>query len=334
MAGTQEARVHVNPGDAGEQQRQRTPRAGAHDAREQHRETFTKMVRLGATGELDVSNVIGDITIVRGGSTEATIVVTKVARARTVADAREFLPLVKVDINERGTRAEVRTVYPPHDGATHNRRNVNVSVHLAITAPAGTRITARSVTGNVSATEITGELALATTSGNVQVVRGGRVASVKSTSGSVGVTETASDLAIEASTVSGDVIMRQVKAPGLELSTVSGKVVMQEVQCARVEAESLSGDVEFTGSLSKEGRYEMTSHSGNVRLAVGPGAGFQVEANSWSGTVSTDLPLAVRDPERGPARGPRRKMLRGVVGDGSAIIEITTFSGDVWIGKR
>jgi len=121
----------------------------------------------------------------------------------------------------------------------------------------------------------------------------------------------------------------------MELATVSGKVVMHEVHCARVEAESLSGDVEFTGALAKGGRYEMNSHSGNVRLAVSSGIGFEFEANSWSGSVDTDLPIAVRATDKPlPTRGPRRKMLRGVVGDGSAVIDITTFSGNVWIGKR
>ena len=335
VAVAQEPRVRVNPRVPIEQERQRLPRGTVDDAREQHRETFTKVLKLGGAGELDVSNVTGDITIARSGGNDATIEVSKVARARTVAEAREFLPLVRVDITERSNRAEVRTVYPAHENGKRNRRNVNVAVHIAITAPAGTRITARSVTGNVTATEITGELALMSVSGNVQVTKGRRVSSVKSTSGFVGVADTDSDVAIEASTISGNVTMRQVKAPRLELATISGKVVMHEVHCTRIEAESLSGDVEFTGSLAKGGRYEMNSHSGNVRLAVSSGIGFEFEANSWSGNVDTDLPIAVRATDKPlPPRGPRRKMLSGVIGDGSAVIDITTFSGNVWIGKR
>ena len=316
-------------------QRQRVAVQPGRDGREEQSETFKKTVRLGGNGELDVSNIVGDITIVRGGGSEATIEVTKVARAQTVEAARELLPLVKVEINDRSNRAEVRTVYPSDDNMFRSRRNVSVSVHYMITAPAGTSVTARSTTGNLRATEIAGELSLITTSGNVQVTRARKVDSVKSTSGSIEVTETDSETPIEATTISGDVLMRQVKAPRVELSSISGKVTMQDVQSAKVEAQSLSGDVEFTGLLLKGGRYEVTSHSGNVRIAMTGGTGFEVEANSWSGRVESDLQgLARHNNEDHPGPGRHSKTLRGVVGDGNAMLEITTFSGNVWIGKK
>ena len=169
---------------------------------------------LAGSGELDISNMTGDITIVRGGGNDATIEVTKVARAQTVDEAGSCCRWSQVEINERGNRTEVRTLYPQQDNNVYrNRRNFNVAVHYMITAPAGTRLSARSLTGNLRATEITGELSLVTTSGNVQVTRARSVASVKSTSGSIEVTETDSQTPIEASTISGNITVRQVKAP-------------------------------------------------------------------------------------------------------------------------
>jgi hypothetical protein len=319
-------------------QRQRATVQPGRDGREEQSETFKKTVRLGGNGELDISNIVGDITIGRGSGSEATIEVTKVARAQTVEAARELLPLVKVEINDRSNRVEVRTVYASSDdNMFRGRRNVNVSVHYTITAPAGTSVTARSTTGNLRATEIAGELSLITTSGNVQVTRGRKVDSVKSTSGSIEVTETDSETPIEATTISGDVLMRQVKAPRVELSSISGNVTMQDVQSGKVEAQSLSGNVEFSGVLLKGGRYEVTSHSGNVRIAVTGGTGFEVEANSWSGRVESDMQGLARhnnNNEDHPGPGRHSKTLRGVVGDGSAMLEITTFSGNVWIGKK
>jgi hypothetical protein len=346
-AAARQVDVHTHVAVRTEMQQERQPparvivqqgrdRRGGPDGREEQRETFKKVVRLGSSGELDVSNMTGDITIVRGGGNDATIEVTKVARAQTVDDARELLPLVKVEINERGNRTEIRTIYPgQQENMFRNRRGFNVSVHYMITAPAGTRLTARTLTGNLRATEITGELSLVTTSGNVQVARAGSVAAVKSTSGSIEVSDTNSQSPIEASTVSGNIVMRQVKAPRVELGTVSGTVTMTDLQCGRVEADSLSGDVEYAGALMKGGRYEINSHSGNVRLTMAPGSGFEVEANSWSGKVETDLQISGnRDQEPDRRGGRRSKTLRGVVGDGSATLDITTFSGNVWIGKR
>ena len=302
-------------------------------AREEQSETFKKTVRVGSNGELDVSNIAGNIEIKRGGGNEATIEVVKVARARTIDEARELLPLVKVEINERGTRAEVRTVYPADQNIIHNRRNVNVQVHYTITAPAGTRVSARSISGSIRAAEISGDLSLISTSGNIQVVKGRRVSAAKSTSGSVAISDTDSDTAVEAGSISGEILLHRVKAPRLEVSTVSGKVVMQDVVCERIEAQSLSGEVEFGGQLMTGGRYEFNSHSGNVRVAVAGGTGFAVEANSWSGNVQSELQMT-NTAHSTSGRGPRRKELKGVVGDGSAVLEITTFSGNVYITRR
>ena len=72
------------------------------DGREEQTETLKKTVRLGSNGELDITNITGNIEIKRGGGGDATIDVVKVARARTVEEAKELLPLVKVEINERG----------------------------------------------------------------------------------------------------------------------------------------------------------------------------------------------------------------------------------------
>lgn len=346
-AGAQTPRVHVDtPSVVVQQERRPQPRVlvqgrDGRDGREEQSETFKKVVRLGSAGELDISNIAGDIVITRGGGNDATIEVTKVARGRTIEEAREMLPQVRVDINERGSRVEVRTVYPGSDqwsgqGRDRNivRRGVNVSVHYAIAAPAGTRVTAQSVSGNLRATDIAGEISLVTVSGNVHVAKGRRLASAKSISGTVEITDSDSDSRLEVNSVSGNIVMRQVKTPGLELATVSGNVTLTNVECPRLEAQSLSGDVEFSGAFSKGGRYELNSHSGNVRLVIAGGTGFEVEATSWSGNIQSDLPLSGRRQEPAEGRGRRNKTLRGVFGDGSATLEITTFSGQVVIGKR
>ena len=303
------------------------------DGRVEQSETFQKTVRIGSNGELDVSNIAGNIEIKRGGGNDAVIDVVKVSRGRTAEDARDMLPLVKVEINERGNRAEIRTQYPNDLGVFNNRRNVNVTVHYTITVPANTRVTARSISGNLRTADIAGELSLVTTSGDVQVARGKRVSAAKSTSGRVELSDVDSDMPLEAESVSGDIVAYRVKASALELTTISGKVTLQDVACARIEAHSLSGDVDFAGQFSRGGRYEFNSHSGNVKLAVGAGTGFEFEANSWSGNVESELAMTGTT-HTSANRGPRRKLLKGVVGDGSAVVEVTTFSGNVLITRR
>ena len=252
----------------------------------------TRTLRIGANGELDLNNISGDIVLTRGSGQEATIEIVKTARGQTPDDAKELLGLVQVDVVERGNRAEVRTRYPSGDEMrSRNRRNFSVSVNFNVTAPVGARVTARSISGNVSARDLRGEIALESTSGNVIIANGGRVASAKTISGNVEVSGTEIDGGLEASSVSGTVTVRKTKARRMTLSTVSGNLALEDVDCGRVELQAVSGDVQLAGPLSAGGRYDFSSHSGNVRIIVNGDTGFELDANSFSGSIRSDLPL-------------------------------------------
>ena len=310
------ARAHVEPqrGDANTQT-----------------ERITRTLKVGSSGDLDVANIAGDITITRGGGNDVNIEIIKTARGRSDDEAREMLQLVEIDIVERANRAEVRTRYPGREQMRRDRRNFNVHVVYNITAPAGTRIRAHSISGSISAKDIKGELALESVSGNVRLANGGKIASAKSISGNVEVTETEIDGGLSATSASGNILLRRVKARQLEAGSISGSVVLDDVDCLRVEAQSVSGDVKFGGPLGRSGRYELTSHSGNVHFAVAGGAGFEIEATTFSGNVRSDIAV---DQSADPRGGRRERSIRGVVGDGSAFLDLTSFSGNVVITKR
>jgi Toastrack DUF4097 len=293
-------------------------------------ERISRTVRIGANGELDVANVAGDIVITRGAGNDAVIDIVKTGRGRSDADAKEVLQLVHVDIVERGPRIEVRARYPEGDELRrNNRRNVSVSVAINITAPAGTRVRAASISGSLSVRDIKGDVSLESVSGMVRVANGGRVSVAKSLSGDVEVTETDMDGGLEASTASGSIVLRRVKARSLDVGSISGSVVLDDVQCPRVEAQTISGDVRFGGVVSKNSRYDLKSHSGNVQVWVAGGSGFELDATSFSGSVRSEFPMA------GDAGNPRRSnALRGVYGDGSAVLDLTTFSGSIVVSKR
>jgi DUF4097 and DUF4098 domain-containing protein YvlB len=301
---------------------------GAERETETARETRT--VQLGASGQLDVQNVAGDIVVSRGSGTAATIEIVKTARARTAAEAREMLGLVNVVVNERAGRAEVRADYPQGQGRDR-RRNTSVTVAFTITAPAGTSVTAKSVSGNVSVKDLSGEVAIESVSGDVTIENASRVAAAKTVSGDVRITNAMLDSGLEASSVSGDVVLNRARATRLTLATVSGTVSAQDVDCPRVELQAVSGDVDYSGRLARGGRYELTSHSGNIRLSPAGDTGFELTANSFSGSVRSDLPLKTQSGDDQP--GGRRRTVRGVFGDGSAVLDLTSFSGNIVISK-
>jgi hypothetical protein len=306
--------------------------AQRQDVREQVERT-TRTLKVGANGELQLANISGDIVVTRGGGNDVSVEIIKTARGRTDDDARELLQLVQVEVVERGGRAEVKTQYPQGDEMRrNNRRNFNVSVAYNVTAPAGIRLRVSSISGSITTRDIRGEMSAESVSGNVRVFNGGRIASAKSISGNVEVNDTEIDGNFSASSASGSVMLRKVKARLLDLGSISGDVLLDDVDCQQVEAQTVSGNVRFGGPVAKGGRYELSSHSGNVTLALGGSAGFEIEATSFSGSVRSDFTFTSSSGDSGSSRW--RRTIRGVYGDGSAVLDITTFSGNIVVSKR
>jgi hypothetical protein len=298
--------------------------------REEQVDRTTRTFRLGANGVLGLANVAGDIVVTRGGGSDVSVEIVKTARGRDQNDVREMLQLVQVEVTERGGRADLRTRYPNESG--RNRRNFSVSVAYNVTAPTGTRLSIESISGTVKVSDIKGDISASTVSGDVRISGAARISAAKTISGVVEIIDAQTDGGLEAGSVSGDVLLRRINARSIEASTVSGTIKLDDLQCDRVEASSTSGSVGFTGTLGRGGRYEFNSFSGEIRLTLTGNTGFQIDANSFSGNIHSDLPITTRGSDGG--RRGRRTELHGTYGDGSAVLDLTTFSGSIVISKR
>jgi len=288
-------------------------------------EKFSKTVPLAKGGTFDLSNIAGDIIVTGGTGDQVVIDATK--RGRTMEDIKA----VTIEVNVTATRVEVRTRYP------EGKRNINASVDYHVTVPRGAAVIVNSVSGDMKLSTIDGALRVNTVSGDVEVTSAAQLESAKTVSGEVTVTASGSTGDITASSVSGDVTLKGVKARGFDLNSVSGGVSLTDVTCERVKANSISGDMIFSGPLAKGGRYTFQSHSGDVTVTTGGAVGFEMTANSFSGDIRSDYELTVKfggDAPAGERRGGRRQNVRGTYGDGSAVLELNSFSGDIRIVKK
>jgi len=299
-------------------------RGGEHGRIEQT-ERISKAVKIGASGQLDLSNISGTIIVTAGPGDEVKIEAVKRGRGDTEAEAKTQLTYVAVDIAERPGRVDVRARYK--EGEQH----INVSVDYTVTAPAGTRVSVRSVSGDIRVTGTKGDLDVESVSGDVTIADAGQLARAKTVSGDVDIQGATSNGTLDIGSVSGDVRAKGVKARRIDAGTVSGDAELADTTCDAATMKSVSGDVSFSGALAKAGRYEFRSHSGDVRLTVAPEPGFELDASTFSGAINSELPLTVGG-EKGAAVS--KRTLHGVYGDGSATIDVTTFSGTVIIRKR
>jgi hypothetical protein len=258
-------------------------------------ERTTKTFRLGDGGSLSLGNIAGDITVTRGSGDETTVDIVKTARGRDAADAREMLRLVTVDAAERAGRAEIKTHYPGDEWRRNGRRNFNVSVTYTVTAPSGTRLAVESISGSVKIVDIKGDVNVNTVSGDLRISGAGRLGTAKTISGTVEIVDAQVDGTLSTSSVSGDVVLRHVTARRIEAGSVSGNVRLEDMQCDRLSASTTSGGIAFSGTLAKNGRYELKGLSGDVRVQLSGNTGFELDATTFSGQIhSDDFPITTR----------------------------------------
>jgi len=305
-----------------QQQRFRLPSRSNCNGPEQT-EKFSRMVRLARDGSVTIGNVSGDIVVTTRPGDDLSIDAVK----RTRCDASQ-LAAVEIAIEDRAGRVDVKTEYP-------NKSNGGVSVDYTISVPSWAPIELHSVSGGLKVTGVQGATRAETVSGTIVISDTPKVELAKSVSGDVELVGATNADSLNAGTVSGDVRARGLKARSVTISTVSGSVILSDATADRLAVKSTSGDVSYTGSLNKGGRYELTTHSGDLRLAVGSGVGFELDANTFSGSIHTDIPLTLTGTITGNlrSRGPRGSIRHATFGDGSAALSLRTFSGDVMITK-
>jgi DUF4097 and DUF4098 domain-containing protein YvlB len=188
------------------------------------------------------------------------------------------------------------------------------------------------VSGSLQLHGVKGELRGETVSGDVTGSGLGRVATLKTMSGDVRVNGVESDGPLVLSAMSGHTMIENLKARSVEANSVSGDVRLRGCTCDRVHLASVSGDLEYAGQITRSGRYEIKTHSGGIRLMVPANSGFEIDANSFSGDISFDPPITtiLSQGRRGPMPG---RLAHGVIGNGGAFVELSSFSGDIVVNR-
>jgi DUF4097 and DUF4098 domain-containing protein YvlB len=296
-------------------------------------EKFTRSVKAGDGAVLDLSHLAGDVRVTGGGGSEIKIDATKRVRHRDADEARRLLDALRIDVNSINNRVEVRTIYPRRTSTRGN--SISASVDYVIEVPAAVAVSLKSVSGDLTVSNVRGEVRIEAVSGDVSITNTPNVAMAKTVSGDVMARDIGTQTALVLGTVSGTVIGTGLKVRSLEAGSVSGDVRLTGSQIERLEARSVSGNIDFDAPLAKGGRYEFTSHSGNVRVVLSGNTGFELDADTFSGSVRSDVPVTLRsvgrtDRER---RGSTRA-IRGTYGDASAVLSVRSHSGSVVITKK
>ena len=301
-------------------------RGGGSGRGPEYTENFSRTVRIGRTGALDLQNVAGDISVTGGGGDDVRIEAVKRVRHPNEAEAKVLLSEIAIEVADRGGRVEVRTEYP-------RRRNWSGGVDFTVSVPRDASVALRSVSGTVKVTNINGELRAETVSGDIIMMTAKKLRVAKTVSGDVEISESEAD-ELSLGSVSGDVIVNRLKGNGFDAQSVSGDMRLTDVEIDHASIRSVSGDIDYSGRLARNGRYQFQSHSGDIRVTPADAKGFAIEASTFSGDVRSDYALTLQTSPANSFTPGRNRSVRGSFGDAGATLTLQSFSGDIVIVKQ
>ncbi len=145
--------------------------------------------------------------------------------------------------------------------------------------------------GDVQFSDVSGDAEINAASGDVQLARIGGQARINTASGDVQLASVRGEARVNSA--SGDVQIREA-GNRLEVNTASGDVLVGEA-LSSVNANSASGD-QTIGSVS-QGKVDLKSASGDLKIGIREGSTLWVDARSRSGEVRSELPVSDLPPE-------------------------------------
>ncbi len=333
------------------------PASGRRTYQEESQKAFPSA----AIHEIRVENARGRIELLADPGSQVTVIARKVARGRSLADARSLAASTSVEVARLEGRLDIKVVYPVVTQtwsfwSDWDRRPRRVEVRLRILVPGKTGVEARVASGDIVSRGLAGRQHLMATSGDLHVDQASGRVEIRTTSGDLLAREiegesviqtvsgdvrvsalkgtssihtTSGDIRlsdasgfVDLSTVSGDATVRGAGG-GLHFSTTSGDLIARQVsgEC-QVSASSGDADVHLADKLQGA---DLSTASGDVMVRLGPEVGGDLELRTGSGTIDVSCPVSIKSVSR--------HLVSGRVPGGNAPIRVRTSSGEVSVQR-
>jgi RNA polymerase sigma factor (sigma-70 family) len=264
------------------------------DGRAKAEEVLNKSFTTKSTPKLMVETFNGSITVTTAEKGGVTAKVVKTVQAATEEAAKEDLKNVDVQMTQEGDTVRITA----KSEGMHLHTNRAVAVELQV--PAGSKLDLRTSNGAIKATGPTGDATLHTSNGKIELKGGKGKLNLKTSNGAI--------------TAEG-------AAGSLDLKTSNGAINIKSDK-ATVSAHTSNGKIRFTGTLS-EGKHEFRTSNGSIGLTLPANAGFQVDAHTSHGKVTTEFKINV-------SGSSKKSSLKGTVGENPATtIQLHTSNGNI-----
>jgi DUF4097 and DUF4098 domain-containing protein YvlB len=216
----------------------------------------------------------------------------------------------RVEIERSPTSVSVRTT---------GRRGPPLSTDIELTVPAWMALDISGVYTDITIAGARGPISAETVQGDVSAEGGDGLVSVKSVQG--GVSVTGAKGRIEANSVNADVEVRRSTGE-VSTETVNGSIDLVGTDATTLTATSVNGDLNYDGPLHSGGRYALSTHNGDITLAVAEAASAAISVSTFNGEFESDFPVTLTETRKG-------KRFNFTIGSGSAQVTLESFQGTI-----
>jgi len=295
--------------------------------------TFDRTLQVSGAVDLDIVSGSGNIKVHSGGNGSVYIHATIHARDSWFGlSAQEKIKRLQSNppIEQQGNSI--------HVGRIEDRDlQQNVSIDYDVTAPAQTKVTSQTGSGDQNITGVQLAVNAHTGSGNITIDNVGAGVRARSGSGELRITGIKGGLDAEAG--SGNIRARGI-AGEVSVDTGSGEIEVEQTAPGSVRANAGSGNLKLhgikgglraetgSGDIHVEGEpagdWRVAAGSGNIDLRLPSGASFNIDARTSSGRLTVNRQVTMQGTFA-------RNHVQGKVGNGGVLVDLHTGSGDIQV---
>ncbi len=275
-------------------------------------QNISKRATVAADVTIDVSNVAGRVDVVAWDRNEVELT--------AVLDDDED----KLEFEATDRQVRIKVVTEDHH-FTDNEHDADLTLRI----PKGARISAETVSADITVTGLLGEQKLETVSGEVKTQAYDVPVKVSTVSGDGTINGNGGKADVTVESVSGLITTSGVRG-SFDGEVVSGSLTINLAAVERLNARSISGDIDAHVELMPSARVEMETVSGTIELKIKPPVNAEFELESFSGDINSCFSAKARDKSR---YGPGSE-LSFTQGNGGARVSINSLSGEIAICDR
>jgi DUF4097 and DUF4098 domain-containing protein YvlB len=217
---------------------------------------------------------------------------------------------VSIETEQVGDRIDINATSLANSSQPHE-----VEANFSLTVPEETELQLRTQTGLILVEQVSGDMKLQSVAGDVHLKEVSGYVIVKTASGSLVCTGCTGKL--DFNSISGSAQVLQSSPTSLNLMTTTGNIL-------------------YDGEFRRMGLYTMNSGRGLVEVRFSRVDSFDLKASTYRGTVDNQAPEAFQPDthSRHHSVSSMAKSLWVTMGQGSARVEVSSYSGTIRIVKR